>query len=78
MTRPVRRLRAALAVLLAAALVVLSPGLEAPRLFAQVVEGGAAGEAGLPASLPAVLSAPAPLSPAALSPSLSAPSALAA
>lgn len=37
MTRMARRLRAALASFLAASLVVLSPGLEAPRLFAQVI-----------------------------------------
>ncbi|MDE2511895.1 MAG: hypothetical protein KGL74_12305, partial [Elusimicrobia bacterium] len=37
MTRMARRLRAALSSLLALALVVLSPGLGAPRLFAQVI-----------------------------------------
>jgi len=37
MTRMARRLKAALASVLAAALVLLSPGFEAPRLFAQVI-----------------------------------------
>lgn len=37
MTRMARRLKAALASFLAASLVLLSPGLEAPRLFAQVI-----------------------------------------
>ncbi|HEX4048668.1 MAG TPA: hypothetical protein VH309_12570 [Elusimicrobiota bacterium] len=83
MTRLARRLRAALAVLVSAAVVVLSPGLEAPRLFAQVVVRAVPVEGLAPvAALPAAsISAAAPLlAPSALSaaPSLSAPAAVAA
>lgn len=78
MTRMARRLRAGLAVVLAASIVVLSPGLEAPRLFAQVIgraapvsgvptvpafSGGAA--ASLPGSAPALMTAPSLTAPSA-------------
>jgi hydroxymethylpyrimidine pyrophosphatase-like HAD family hydrolase len=82
MTRMARRLRAALSLAVAAAIVVLSPGLEAPRLFAQVVgravpvQGvsvvAGASAVSSPSSLPAF--APAALTAA---PALSAPSAFA-
>ncbi len=78
MTRLARRLRRALALLVAASIVALSPGLEAPRLFAQVVVrtapvegiapiGGAAGAA--PAALSGPVAAPS-LSPLSAAPSL--------
>lgn len=83
MTRMARRLRAALSLALAAAIVVLSPGLEAPRIFAQVVAGRAAPVAIAPAAGAvgaAPMAAPAALAPALTlsAPSLSAPSAFAA
>jgi hydroxymethylpyrimidine pyrophosphatase-like HAD family hydrolase len=82
MTRLASRLRAALALSTAAALVVLSPGLEAPRLFAQAVGRSAPVEgvspvAGLSAAAPSTaLSAFSPASLAA-APALAAPSSFA-
>jgi hypothetical protein len=83
MTRLALRLRAALAIFVAAALVVLSPGLEAPRLFAQVIGRagpveGIAPVTGFSAAAP--MSAPTALAPSFINAtvSLAAPSAFAA
>ena len=82
MTRLARRLRSALSLLVAGAVVVLSPGLEAPRLFAQVIVR-AAPVGGIPVvALPAAapMAAPSGFAPSILTatPSLLAPSAFAA
>ncbi|MBI3563782.1 MAG: hypothetical protein HY079_01140 [Elusimicrobia bacterium] len=79
-----RRLRSSLATLLAVSIVVLSPGLEAPRLFAQVVGRGVPVEGvravpGLPGAAPALTLPGSALSaPSLTAPSLTAPSAFAA
>ena len=83
MTDLAGRLRAALAFTVAAAIVVVSPGLEAPRLFAQVIGRTAPVERispaiGLPASSPASTPAGFVLAPLIAAPSLGAPSAVAA
>jgi hydroxymethylpyrimidine pyrophosphatase-like HAD family hydrolase len=77
-----RRLRAAISISLAAFLVLLSPGLEAPRIFAQVV--GLAPAAGvrpigvLPVAAPSALQIGAAPSLISAAPSLTVPSAFAA
>jgi hydroxymethylpyrimidine pyrophosphatase-like HAD family hydrolase len=79
MTRLARRLRSTLATFVSLSLIVLSPGLEAPRLFAQVIGGAARAAEGVRA-LPALpggtgLGTPVISAPAFAAPSLTAPSA---
>ncbi|MFI5347197.1 MAG: hypothetical protein ACHQ51_12560 [Elusimicrobiota bacterium] len=76
------RLRAALATFLAASLVLVSPGLEAPRLFAQVIGRAVPAEGvralpGMVGGAPSAAMAPS-AAPAFLAPAMTAPSAFAA